>query len=262
MKLTADEKIKLNTSTPAKSLPHEKKLGKAIREKANAYSLADYNEWKGEVKLEQAKATLGVMKESKKEKETSLYDGLCAGGFTAPSLYQGAGKGKDQTTFYISIQEALRAGLPPTVTALLDKNPKRLGDAKKAERRAVMQRLGNLMTRLKGRFEHRLALLEAAKQAAAAKLAEEQEASKAAAETKRGTQARKDEEQGGSNPPAPPAPPAPPVDNVAPVKAMIERLSTLNDVLSKVPTKSCSKAQRTKILKCKAQLIEELSKIK
>ena len=90
-------------------------------------------------------------------------------------------------------------------------------------------------------------------------MAEEQEASKAAAETKRGTQARKDEEQGGSNPPAPPAPP---VDNVAPVKAMIERLSTLNDVLSKVPTKSCSKAQRTKILKCKAQLIEELSKIK
>ena len=258
MKLTADEKIKLNTSTPAKSLPHEKKLSAAIQKKANAYSLADYNEWTGEVKLEQVKATLGVMKESKKEKEISLYDGLCAGGFTAPSLYQGAGKGKDQTTFYISIQDALRSGLPPKVTALLDKNPKRLGDAKKAERRAVMQRLGNLMTRLKDRFEHRLALLEAAKQAAAAKLAEEQEASKAAAETKRGTQARKGKGKGKGKS----SPPAPPVDNVAPVKAMIERLSTLNDVLSKVPTKSCSKAQRTKILKCKAQLIEELSKIK
>ena len=260
MNLTANEKIKLNTSTPAKSLPHERKLGKAIREKANAYSLADYNEWKGEVKLEQAKTTLGIMKESKKEKEISLYDGLCAGGFTAPSLYQGAGKGKDQTTFYISIQEALKAGLPPTVTALLDRNPKRLGDATKAERRAVMQRLGNLMTRLKDRFEHRLALLEAAKQAAAAKLAEEQEASKAAAETKRGTQARKGKGKGKGKGKS--SPPAPPVDNVAPVKAMIERLSTLNDVLSKVPTKSCSKAQRTKILKCKAQLIEELSKIK
>ena len=258
MNLTANEKIKLNTSTPAKSLPHEKKLSAAIQKKANAYSLADYNEWTGEVKLEQVKATLGVMKESKKEKEISLYDGLCAGGFTAPSLYQGAGKGKDQTTFYISIQDALRSGLPPKVTALLDKNPKRLGDAKKAERRAVMQRLGNLMTRLKDRFEHRLALLEAAKQAAAAKLAEEQEASKAAAETKRGTQARKGKGKGKGKS----SPPAPPVDNVAPVKAMIERLSTLNDVMSKVPTKSCSKAQRTKILKCKAQLIEELSKIK
>ena len=254
MNLSADEKIQLNTKTPAKSLPHEKKLSAALKKKAGAYSLSDYNEWTGEVKLEQAKATLGVMKESKKQKEASLYDGLCADGFTAPSLYQGAGKGKDQTTFYISIQEALKAGLPATVITLLNKDPKRLGDAKKAERRAVMQRLGNLMTRLKGRFEHRLALLEAEKQAAAAKLAEEQEASKAAVETKRGTQARKG--KGKSNPPAPP------VDNVAPVKAMIERLSTLNDVMSKVPTKSCSKALRTKILKHKAQLVEELSKIK
>ncbi len=164
---------------------------------------------------------------------TLMLDALIADGINNPDYLKGAGKGKDNTPLYNSINAALVVTLPKVRQNSLAANIETMTKKQKAYRRESMQRLGSRMGKLRKALEKRLA----PKKPRAPNGATNQ-SSKA-----------------GTNAPAN-------ITSSTPLKKFIETLSTGRSIINRVPGDQLPSAKSTEVQKLLEDLIAKLSAIK
>tara|TARA_R110000823_G_scaffold314329_1_gene443309 strand:- start:278 stop:922 length:645 start_codon:yes stop_codon:yes gene_type:complete len=179
-----------------------------------------------------------------------IADELIADGIGNPVLFEGAGKGKDQTTPYATTMIALYQSLSASKQKLLKIDVKLLTKEQKQSKREVINQATSKMSKLRSELVSRLNVEEKAFYLA------HLEAKKNARSTG-GTQ--------NQNAPATDTTPATVTDNVpesTPLKSYIEKVSTGRAILQKIPPSKMTSVKMAKIEKLIGDLLEELNSIK
>tara|TARA_R110000796_G_scaffold114866_1_gene226784 strand:- start:689 stop:1339 length:651 start_codon:yes stop_codon:yes gene_type:complete len=181
-----------------------------------------------------------------------IADDLIADGLGNPVLFEGAGKGKEQTKPYATTMVALYQSLSASKQKLLTIDAKLLTKKQKQSKREVINQATSKMSKLRSELVGRLSDKDAAI------YAKHLEAKKKARST--------GGSQGQNTPavtPATPATPATPdIPESTPLKSYIEKVSTGREVIKKMPPSKMTSTKMAKIEKLIGDLIEELNSIK
>jgi len=188
--------------------------------------------------------------DKQKGKLILIADELVADGLGDPKLFEGAGKGKEQTKPFATTMLALISALPVAKQKILHADTKLLTKEQKAAKRSYTNEATSKMNKIRVELVGRLT------GDAATAYAKHLEAKKKQRATGGNTSQNK------KTPAAPAAPSAPDATGSTPLKSYIEKLSTGYEVVKAISPTSLTGVKRDKVNKLIGDLIEELKLIK
>lgn len=180
-----------------------------------------------------------------------IADALVADGLGDPKLFEGAGKGKEQTKPFATTMLALINALPVAKQKILRADTKLLTKEQKAAKRSYTNEATSKMNKIRVELVGRLT------GDAATAYTKHLEAKKKQRAAGGNTSQNK-----GKTPAKTPAAPAANNTSATPLKSYIEKVSTGREVLKAIPPSQLTSAKLTKLEKLIGDLIEELNAIK
>ena len=184
--------------------------------------------------------------DKQKGKLILIADELVADGLGDPKLFEGAGKGKEQTKPFATTMLALISALPVAKQKILHADTKLLTKEQKAAKRSYTNEATSKMNKIRVELVGRLT------------------GDAATAYTKHLEAKKKQRATGGNtsqNKKTPAEPSAPDATGSTPLKSYIEKLSTGYEVVKAISPTSLTGVKRDKVNKLIGDLIEELNSI-
>jgi hypothetical protein len=180
-----------------------------------------------------------------------IADALVADGLGDPKLFEGAGKGKEQTKPFATTMLALISALPVAKQKILRADTKLLTKEQKAAKRSYTNEATSKMNKIRVELMGRLTGDAATAYAKHLEDKKKQRATGGNTSQTTKTPAK-----------TPAAPSAPDATGSTPLKSYIEKVSTGYEILKPISPTSLTGVKREKINKLIGDLVEELKSIK